>query len=122
MRTWADIARVHLADGMLPFETKLLIGSVSARMDNYEWFLRESERRAERRPIQESKDTRVKFSDQVTQKILSLAQDISLHSNQITQARIDELRDCGMKDPEILEAICVAGFFNGESRLYKCLA
>jgi alkylhydroperoxidase family enzyme len=77
---------------------------------------------AERRPIQGSKDAGVKFSDQVTQKILSLAQDISLHSNQITQARIDGLREGGMKDPEILETICIAGFFNCESRLYKCLA
>lgn len=127
MRAWANKAEAYLGNGMLPIETKILIASVAAKIDHYDWLLHESTRWLEKRGIRETATNQPQLVtdnqiDSKLDKILRLAQDISIHSYRITEQRIDELRIEGLKDEEIVEAVGLASFFNGESRLYRCLA
>lgn len=114
MGAWANLARALLGDGMLPLETKVMIANVAARIDGYGWLVQETEHWL--------KEQRTHAGNARLEKILRLAEDISTQSYKITERRIDELRNEGLGDDEILEAVCVASFFNGESRLYRCLA
>lgn len=126
MKAWADKARTYLRDGMLTLDTKMLIANLAGKLEGYDWLVQESTRWLEKQgkyptaknPLELVSDSQL---DPRLQKILRLAQDITLHSYKITQKRIDELRGEGMKDEEILEAVGVTSLFNGESRLYKCL-
>lgn len=127
MKAWANKARTYLGSGMLPLETKMLIATVTSKIDGYDWLLNESTRwladRGVRVPAMDQPD--VVGDTQVgprMSKVLRLANDISLHSYKITERRIEELRSEGLKDEEVLEAVSVTSFFNGESRLHRCLA
>ncbi len=122
MKTWANMARTFLADGMVPLKTKIRIGRVAASIDNYDWFLHESERWLSERGVPSSTTRPNELTTDVReQKILHFTHDIALNSYKITGRRIAELKNEGLKEEEILEIICVVSFICGESRLSKCL-
>ena len=50
------------------------------------------------------------------------ARDFTLHSHTITEARIDELRRCGLSDGAVLDLAFVTAVFNGLVRLVLGLA
>jgi alkylhydroperoxidase family enzyme len=50
------------------------------------------------------------------------ARDLTLHSHTITEARILELRRCGLSDGAILDLAFVTSVFNGIVRLVLALS
>jgi hypothetical protein len=48
--------------------------------------------------------------------ILRFARDVTLHSNGITHERVDELRDSGLDDRQILDLVCTIAFWNACGR------
>lgn len=55
--------------------------------------------------------------DDKTKKLLRLAETISLHSYKMHEGRIQELRDEGLTEEELFEAIAVAALFNFMDRM-----
>ncbi len=127
MKMWSNMASAHLTDGVLPLEVKMLIASVTSKMDGYDWLFEQSiqwlkERGMVATATDPAEPLRSIHLYRGLEELLRLAQDISQHSYKITEKRIEELRGEGLKDEEILEAVSVTSLFNGESRLYRCLA
>ena len=55
--------------------------------------------------------------DDKTKKLLRLAETVTLHSYKIHDGRIQELRDDGLTDEELFEAIAAAALFNFMDRM-----
>lgn len=58
-----------------------------------------------------------KLIDDKTKKLLRLSETITLHSYKIHEGRIQDLRDEGLSEEELFEAIAVAALFNFMDRM-----
>lgn len=59
--------------------------------------------------------------DDKTRRLLMLAEKITRHSYQVTEADIEQLRSAGCSDEEIFEAIAVTSLFNYMDRMADAL-